>query len=64
MTDEARALLKNELPKMTSCLALMTNNIFTQISANLLMGVSSDDFKVRFFRDPEKAIKWVIEQDC
>ncbi|MCB9224373.1 MAG: hypothetical protein R2780_05910 [Crocinitomicaceae bacterium] len=62
MTDEARSLLKNELPAMASALALMTNNVFTQISANLLMKVSNDDFKVKLFRDHEKALDWVREQ--
>lgn len=62
MTDEARAHLKSELPEMASCLALITTNIFTQISANLLMKVANDDFKVRFFRDHEKALNWAKKQ--
>lgn len=62
MTDAARSLLKNELPPMTSCLALITNNIFTQISANLLLKISNKDFKVKLFKDHEKALDWVKKQ--
>ena len=62
MTDEARKLLKQEVPKMASSLALITSNFFTQVSANLLMKVANDEFNVRFFRDHEKAMNWIRKQ--
>lgn len=62
MTNEARKMLKKQVPKMTTSMALMTSNPFTQITANLFIKLSNDDFNVRLFRDHSRAINWIKAQ--
>jgi hypothetical protein len=62
MTNEARNMLKNDVPKMTTSLALMTNNVFTQLTANLFMKLTNDEFNVKLFKNHEKAVNWIKEQ--
>ncbi|MCB9224374.1 MAG: hypothetical protein R2780_05915 [Crocinitomicaceae bacterium] len=62
MSSGARNMLRKEVPLMTTSMALMTTNPFTQLTANLFLKIRNDNFKVRLFRDHEKAVSWLKEQ--